>query len=104
MISSAMISAEFLKENIHPGLKVAYLGRETSAYFIREADLIPVKIEALEEKEYEELGEYGGGSDGLLLGKSGLLTQNLGLDSGGIYYWCVTAVPDSDGRGGDYWL
>ncbi len=56
MISSAMISAEFLKENINPGQKVAYLGRETSAYFIREADLIPVKIETVEEKEYEELG------------------------------------------------
>ncbi len=56
MISSAMISAEFLKENVHPGSKVAYLGMETSAYFIREADLIPVKIENLEEKDYEELG------------------------------------------------
>ncbi len=56
MISSAMISAEFLKENVHPGSKVAYLGRETSAYFIRQSDLIPVKIENLEEKDYEGLG------------------------------------------------
>ncbi len=56
MVSSAMISAEFLKENIKPGLKVAYLGMESSAYYIRQADLIPVKVETIEEKDYKDVG------------------------------------------------
>lgn len=56
MISSAMMSQEFLKENIHPGSTVAYLGRKTSEFFIREADLVPLRIENVQVKDYEKLG------------------------------------------------
>jgi len=55
MVSSAMMSAEFLKENIHPGATVAYLGRETSEFFIREADLIPERIENISQQEYSKI-------------------------------------------------
>ena len=56
MISSAMMSVEFLKENVYPGSIIAYLGRETSEHFIRSADLIPIRMEDVVEKDYPELG------------------------------------------------
>jgi len=55
MISSAMMSVEFLKENVYPGSLVAYLGRETSEYFIRCADLIPIRMEEVSEEDYSEI-------------------------------------------------
>jgi len=55
MISSAMMSAEFLKKNIQPGSSVAYLGRKTSEFFIKEADLIPIRIENVQVKDYGKL-------------------------------------------------
>lgn len=56
LVSSAMMSVDFLKENIHPGSTVAYLGRETSEYYIRLADLIPVRIEDVKSSDYAKLG------------------------------------------------
>ncbi|WP_066629599.1 HAD-IIA family hydrolase [Labilibacter marinus] len=56
LVSSAVMSMEFLKENIQPGSSVAYLGRETSEFFIKGADLIPVRIENVERKDYNTLG------------------------------------------------
>ncbi len=55
MVSSAMMSMEFLKENIHPGSTVAYLGRETSEFFIREADLLPVRVENVTSQDYPDI-------------------------------------------------
>lgn len=55
MVSSAMMSTDFLKENISKGSLVAYLGRESSEYFIRLADLIPVRIDELKAADYPKL-------------------------------------------------
>ncbi|WP_430933012.1 HAD-IIA family hydrolase [Saccharicrinis sp. 156] len=55
LISSAMMSMTFLKENIHPGASVAYLGRNTSEFFIKGADLVPVRIENVEPKDYPDI-------------------------------------------------
>lgn len=56
MVSSAMMAELFLKDNISPGKKVAYLGRPSSEFFIKNADLVPVKIEEASEYKYGELG------------------------------------------------
>ncbi len=56
MVSSAMMAEAFLKENIKPGSTVAYLGRPTSEYFIKNADLVPVKIETLNNDDFQKLG------------------------------------------------
>ncbi len=56
MVSSAMMAEIFLKENITPGATVAYLGRPSSEYFIKNADLIPVKIETITANDHKKLG------------------------------------------------
>ncbi len=56
IVSSAMMAESFLKENISPGNKVAYLGRKSSEFYIKNAELIPVKIEEDSEYNYAELG------------------------------------------------
>ena len=56
MVSSAMMSMEFLKENIQPGSNVAYLGRTTSEFFIKGADLVPIRIEHVQAAEYDKIG------------------------------------------------
>ncbi|GAF03888.1 HAD-IIA family hydrolase [Saccharicrinis fermentans] len=55
LISSAMMSMTFLKENIHPGSTVAYLGRKTSEFFIQGADLIPLRVENVEVDDYTDI-------------------------------------------------
>ncbi|SMO72872.1 HAD-superfamily class IIA hydrolase, TIGR01459 [Saccharicrinis carchari] len=56
MVSSAMMSMRFLKENVPPGASVAYLGRPTSEYYIRKADLVPIRIETVKPTNYPQLG------------------------------------------------
>ncbi len=55
MVSSAMMSMQFLKKTIHPGASVAYLGRTTSEFFIKNADLVPLRIENVMERDYPNL-------------------------------------------------
>ena len=56
LVSSAMMSMEFLKENVHPGSTVAYLGRTTSEFFIKGADLVPARIENVNPGDYPNIG------------------------------------------------
>lgn len=56
MVSSGMMSMIFLKENVHPGSTVAYLGRPTSEFYIKEADLVPMRVEAVKPIDYPQLG------------------------------------------------
>ncbi|MCW3807703.1 HAD-IIA family hydrolase [Plebeiibacterium marinum] len=55
LVSSAMMSVGFLKENIHPGSTVAYLGRTTSEYFIKCADLVPKRMENITPDDYTDI-------------------------------------------------
>ena len=56
LVSSAMMSMDFMQKNIHPGSTIAYLGRTTSEFFIKGADLVPVRIEEVKPEEYSNLG------------------------------------------------
>lgn len=56
MVSSGSMSMQFLKLNVDPGLNVAYLGRTTSEFYIKEAGLVPMRIERLEASDYLRLG------------------------------------------------
>ncbi len=56
MVSSGMMSMRFLKENVHPGSLVAYLGRITSEFYIKEADLVPIRMETVKPNDYPKLG------------------------------------------------
>ena len=55
LVSSAMLCMEFFKENIHPGSQVAYLGGKLCEHFIKEADLIPIRIENITNKDYPNI-------------------------------------------------
>ena len=55
MVSSGMMSMQFLKENVHSGATVAYLGQTTSEFYIKEADLVPMRIETVKLSDYPRL-------------------------------------------------